>query len=560
MKKIWFSLFVLLLSCGYIKSTYAEVIWVGNSAACDTESLAVDSLDNALIRAFFNSDANDEIRLTNAGTDYRGGNGRYTMSGYSGLIINGGYSDCGVLTSGRVIIGYATGSVFTLNNSFVTFKNITLRQSGARALVVDNGSIVTLDNVMIDNNQSGIEVKGGAFVDIKANSVIQFNNDANTAKGGGIYCHGNSSGVQMGGQVDGNSAVSGGNVFAETGCFFGLTENSFITNGTASDSGGGVFIDNGGELLAAGGAQRVTIQGNIATDHNGGGIFVWGTGRVTLNNTFLDNNTAGAHGAAIFAANGGNSVTQLRMDRVDACPSLMSCSEIQGHDFNHSLVYAYNSNVDINRTIVELNHFVGTYDFITALFLSTQNARIRLNRVALIRNETQALLYSDGYEGIIDGTIEATHITVAKNQYQVPGSSVRESLAWVNQGFFSIQNSIIVNTSGSFGDGVFDMGNCNLIDNNLGWPPGTYSIGTPQFINIDGGDMRQVGGSLGVDMCLQDSFSWSTEKDLENQIAPVNEKTNPQGSPGQAGGLYDAGVDEVYDNIVDDLIFANGFE
>ncbi|VAW44126.1 hypothetical protein MNBD_GAMMA02-1534, partial [hydrothermal vent metagenome] len=34
--------------------------------------------------------------------------------------------------------------------------------------------------------------------------------------------------------------------------------------------------------------------------------------------------------------------------------------------------------------------------------------------------------------------------------------------------------------------------------------------------------------------------------------SPVNENTNPQGSPGEAGGLYDAGFDEVYDNIGED--------
>jgi len=53
-------------------------------------------------------------------------------------------------------------------------------------------------------------------------------------------------------------------------------------------------------------------------------------------------------------------------------------------------------------------------------------------------------------------------------------------------------------------------------------------------------------------MCEQDFFSWSTEVDIEMQIAPVNENTNPQGMPGDEGGLFDVGFDEVYDNIGND--------
>ena len=53
-------------------------------------------------------------------------------------------------------------------------------------------------------------------------------------------------------------------------------------------------------------------------------------------------------------------------------------------------------------------------------------------------------------------------------------------------------------------------------------------------------------------MCLEDGFNWTGNTDLEYQSTPVNENTNPQGSPGQAGGLYDAGADEVYANVGED--------
>ena len=95
-------------------------------------------------------------------------------------------------------------------------------------------------------------------------------------------------------------------------------------------------------------------------------------------------------------------------------------------------------------------------------------------------------------------------------------------------------------------------GKCNLIDNSNDWPVGSFTIGTAEFINPAGGDSRQLSSSAGVDMCQQDTFAWSIDRDIEYQVSPVNENTNPQGMPGEAGGLYDAGFDEVYDNIGED--------
>ncbi|MCB1560039.1 MAG: hypothetical protein KDI75_02895 [Xanthomonadales bacterium] len=101
-------------------------------------------------------------------------------------------------------------------------------------------------------------------------------------------------------------------------------------------------------------------------------------------------------------------------------------------------------------------------------------------------------------------------------------------------------------------------GKCNLIgtaaDTHGGtvWPTGSYSIGTPDFVNIAGNDPHQLPSSDGVDMCLVDTFVWSTDVDIDMQSAPVNESTNPQGAPGEVGGLYDAGFDEVYANIGED--------
>jgi hypothetical protein len=53
-------------------------------------------------------------------------------------------------------------------------------------------------------------------------------------------------------------------------------------------------------------------------------------------------------------------------------------------------------------------------------------------------------------------------------------------------------------------------------------------------------------------MCEFEAFTWSTDRDIEYESAPVNDSTNRQGSPGDSNGLFDAGWDEVHLNVGDD--------
>ncbi|MEN1726878.1 MAG: hypothetical protein AAGJ52_00435 [Pseudomonadota bacterium] len=55
-------------------------------------------------------------------------------------------------------------------------------------------------------------------------------------------------------------------------------------------------------------------------------------------------------------------------------------------------------------------------------------------------------------------------------------------------------------------------------------------------------------------MCAQAPGSAGTQQDIELEDAPVNDFTNPQGRPGDPNGLWDAGFDEVYQNVGDDNV------
>jgi len=540
---------------------HAGLYWVGNSATCNGANV-YDTLDQALLVAALNGDALDEIRLTNTVTYTGNSNGSYVLTDWSStgageLTLVGGYPDCFGAVSGRTFIGDTANEIFEVNtnnesSSVVTFRNIQMSSTSAtRALVAVGGAVVTLDNVLVSSNQSGIVVSGGAYLEVLDNSLIQFNGNTNNILGGGIYCTGTNSTVILRGRMHRNQGLRGGNLHIRTGCYLEIKDNVRIEGrgtiaGLDAVEGGGLYVDNGGEVFADGRANRVIFDGNVA--ENGGAIYINGTGSfVLLQNTHINGSSA-ADGSSIYAQNGGSTSPQLIMDQTTDCNLLFRCSEIQGANYEGSVVHVDNSFIQLQRTVIEQSQFdpLGS-PFANGLVTSIADSVVRLNRVAFIRNEAHAMLRLNS-----NSNHQVSHTTMAANHDL--NSSESSYLAIFLGGSLNIQNSLVTDSSGidNRSTSASILGGCNLIDNDSDWPSGLYYLGAAQLINPAAGDARQVAESAGVDMCLQDTFSWSSEVDIENQDAPVNENTNPQGMPGQSGGLYDAGFDEVYDNIGDD--------
>ncbi len=555
-------LILLFLALFIFRNSIATTYWVGNSANC-TGSNVKSSLALALLSAQTSTSADDEIRLTET-ISYEGSvRGHLTISNYNSitagaLTIRGGYSDCFSATvNARTLMGNITDdSIFSISSATVstsvTLRNLNLVNGAFRGVVANGNVAVTLDNVRIADNQSGMFVTNGAGVIISSDSIIEDNDKSGlSGNGGGIECKDNNSYVDISGTLENNMASKGGNLYLGDGCFAVLNGGAQIrgTFGTKAFEGGGVYIDNGGELLSDGGASRVIFENNNAGGA-GGGIYVLGTGKATLLNTAFRNNVIDGEGI-IYAKDGGASSIQVKMDRVDSCPFLISCSEIDNNSYTNSLIYAENSIIEINRAMIEGNKVIGVINDtgLRPLIEAKNNAEIRLNRVAMFNHsETRYMLEND-----FSSEILMTHVTAANNTYQFEGNgpilNAFISLTFSNKKLF---NSIFFNTRGFEFIGGQLIGSCNLVDNSNNWPSGMFYIGTPIFNNLAGGDPRQTSSSPAVDMCLQDSFAWSTEKDIENQIAPVNDSTNPQGQPGHPDGMYDAGFDEAYTNIGED--------
>jgi hypothetical protein len=382
--------------------------------------------------------------------------------------------------------------------------------------------------------------------------VVQNNGDlAGILKGGGIWCFGINSQVGIAGSIERNQAQFGGNLYVEDGCYIELLGGSRIKGSLelfeySADDGGGIMVHDGGELFSNGGANRVLI-----TDHwafNGSGLYVYGTGRATLLNTYIVDNKSDVSGAGLYAVDGGNSDTQVTMDRAQSCPFLISCSEFEGNDFAGNVVEIKNSKVRISRTIFDSNNqfFANNTD---ALISVRPGSTLQMSHSNMINNDSYYLFENFGLS-------EVSHHTGVGN-YVENFSGVRsDSFVWFSSlGSLRFENSIFQGTQGGQNAPTTSpdiSGKCNLIDNSSDWPVGSFVVGSADFNNVAGGDARQQSSSDGVDMCLEDTFAWSTDRDIEYQVSPVNESTNPQGDPGEAGGLYDAGFDEVYDNIGDD--------
>ena len=563
-KKRFAAIFFCLL-CSAEQVALAATYWVGSSAACTGPNVH-GSVDGALLAAALTPD-DDEIRLTatvghtsslivDLSDWHPGALGRLTLAG--------GYADCFSGQSGRTVLGgVGTGNLITVSfSSEVTLENLELTATNGRALEATQGADVTLNDVWIHDNLSGISVMQAASVSIDESTVIEDNDSVVNAFGGGIDCLGGSY-VGISGRLSRNYADSGGNI-SVVNCtvelFGGAVIEGFDTFNTdpSAVDGGGIYVSTGGTLLGSGGSSRVTIRNHHASQ-SGGGLYITGTGVAELHNTLFYNNSASMEGGAIHARNGGLSAPQITMDRVGDCPFSFSCSEIERSRLDNTAegvaIFATNSVLEISRTVFDLNGVSFAFSE-NELVTTTNGAQVYLDSVGISRNDVTRLFRLRG-----GSSMQGAHITTSLNSY-TGESGTASPWAVVLEGAsdLDIRNSILNETTGiSSIDGSTVAASCNLVDTTVGLPPGSFFIGTAEFIDAPGGGIIQTPTSLGVDMCNDDGFAHTTTTDITFQSRPVDEATNANGFPGISGGIFDAGMNEVHDMIFTG-IFSDGFE
>ncbi len=204
-----------------------------------------------------------------------------------------------VVVSGKAVtIQSGPGGPFTLKRA-AGFHEYMLKST--------QGSSVTLNNLILDgdsgngNNGGGVWCDGGGLI-LESGAVIQNNANIN-AGGGGVLLDGdaNSSLTINGGAIIGNSAYSGGGVYAIGGTLTMISGT--ISGNHAREWGGGLYIGGITQTMSGG-----VITGNTAT--------LGGSGVYTTINFSVEGT------AKIGTSDGDNS-----LERWDGGPSVISVTD-----------------------------------------------------------------------------------------------------------------------------------------------------------------------------------------------------------------------------------------
>ena len=194
-----------------------------------------------------------------------------------------------VLRGGK---GANGGCLFVSGNAQAHLIGTTIRgcqavRNGGAVFVQGMGASIVLEGAAIEEciaNKGaggGIFVKDNARVVVVANTSILRNNSADEKSGGGLYI-----------QETGNLTITG------SGAHFLLEGNS------AHDDGGGLYADVGATVLVSAGAL-VEIKYNEALGKNGGGLYIQETGNLTITGSgahfLLEGNSARDYGGGLYA-------------------------------------------------------------------------------------------------------------------------------------------------------------------------------------------------------------------------------------------------------------------
>lgn len=230
------------------------------------------------------------------------GGGIYIENG--DFTIESGEVSGNTLTSGQgagvYIVGSGGKGNFTMNGGEIK-ENVTSGNDGGGVYI--NGGNFTLNRGSITGNSA--TEGGGVYLNNGNFSLVTGEISGNIASGngGGVYLVGEDCEYRLkNGSITGNEAENGGGVYLANGSFI-LADNrndtGSISENSASESGGGIYIAGEGDFTMNGG----TVMRNSSTGNNGGGIFLNG-GNFTLNYGNISSNTSEQMGGGVYLYGG----------------------------------------------------------------------------------------------------------------------------------------------------------------------------------------------------------------------------------------------------------------
>lgn len=214
--------------------------------------------------------------------------------------------------------GIFNAGTMTVNNGSFTNNKASSTQTASRAYGggIYNAGTLEVKNATFTGNSAyngGAIANGSAIGAMNGNPVLTLTGavtlSSNKATNGGALYNNAALTIPSTVTITGNSASDGGAIYHNSGA---LKLNTDITNNTATNNGGGVFSRSTFDFNSG------TISGNQALSSTGGaggaggGVYSTGTFTMndTMNNTKIDNNTAGVgggvyNGGGTFMFNGG---------------------------------------------------------------------------------------------------------------------------------------------------------------------------------------------------------------------------------------------------------------
>lgn len=536
----------------------AAVIHVGAAGDCDAASLGA-----AVTQAAATSEA-DEIRL-NLGEGPTYENTALVLTDFGtgakgALSFVGGFIGCSDTTPSPTqseIRGTPSDPVVTVNNSssssVVTFRNVSLLNSGTHGLVISGNSTVTMDNARSRNHgDSGVRITSGAWLDLINSSRVEYN--TTSGFGGGIHCV-NAIVNLIAGSIGNNSATSGGGggIYASN-CSIEVHKNGFIGNNTAID-GGAIYADQGSGITITGAADgRPALNVNTATD-DGGAIYAKNPGTsIVVTNGRFDGNEAVNRGGALFISESAQLIMSANASackRPIAAPGTSTrCSTILSNTMSAggqgaALYAASGSTSYIAHTYLEDN---GGGD--SLIYVTGTGTEVYLEGLSISNNAVRFLQDVGN-----DAFLSSAFVSGANNQYDASGTLTDADVLQLGSAIAEIHSSVY--QGGSFLGTSGLSGHCLMASISTPLVGGVDHFAlnpSPGFIDAPGGNLRLSSDSPAVDYC-DDSAYTSIWNDIDMQSRGVDISDNPDGSPGVPGGLFDLGFDELVD-----AIFADRFE
>ena len=213
------------------------------------------------------------------------------------------------------------GGAFYINRSYAKANDITylvemsggtVKENTARdgnggsiylnngTMVMSGGEIIGFDTVASAKNGGGAYINGGDFT--MTGGTIK--DSMASEDGGGVYVNGGKVVIGTSGSTDhsapllsNNSAVNGGGVAVANATELPIMYSGTMTNNTASQNGGAVYVDDKGFTMDDG-----VMSENEAV--NGGAVYV-DNGDFVMNDGSVSSNDASENGGAVYM-NGGN--------------------------------------------------------------------------------------------------------------------------------------------------------------------------------------------------------------------------------------------------------------